>query len=88
MLTLNSADETDKNDNTAVSIAHNKAQQIQLRSLTLMSWWHDDGVMENMSIVFISCHFSLRIYTNQFNVILSLYLHIYSVYISVYAMHV
>lgn len=54
MLTLNSADETDKSDNTAVSIAHNQAQQIHIKSLTLMSRWRDDGVMENVSVVFIS----------------------------------
>lgn len=41
MLTLNSADETDKSDNTTVSVAYNEPLQIQLRSLTLMwLWWH------------------------------------------------
>lgn len=35
MLTLNSADETDKSNNTTVRMAHNKAPQTQFRSLTL-----------------------------------------------------
>lgn len=69
MLTLNSADETDKSDKRTVSIVHDKALQ------NLVQVTDDDAIMVvlwkthplNTSIVEISCLFAVVIHTDMYS---------------------